>query len=59
MKVKVINKNGDEQWIPRHWLDHPLLGEGFTRAEAPGKASGAMDSQAPVRKTRASAKKEK
>lgn len=31
MKVLVLNANGERQWIPEHWLDHPVLGEGFTR----------------------------
>lgn len=60
MKVKVINANGAEQWIPDHWLDHPLLGEGFARAEAtqaPGKASG--HTTAPAQSAGKSIKKEK
>lgn len=27
--VTAVNSNGDKQEIPRHWLDHPVLGKGF------------------------------
>ena len=29
--VKVRNNNNEEQWVPEHWLDHPILGTGFDR----------------------------
>lgn len=29
--VIAVNANGDKQEIPAHWLDHPVLGKGFTK----------------------------
>ena len=30
MKVKVKNSQGAEQYVPAHWLEHEVLGKGFT-----------------------------
>lgn len=36
MKVRATaTATGRTQWIPEHWLEHPVLGEGFERAEKP------------------------
>lgn len=31
--VKATNANGETQHIPEHWLDHPVLGAGFTLSD--------------------------
>lgn len=31
MKILAINAAGERQYIPEHWLDHPVLGKDFTR----------------------------
>jgi len=31
-QIEVVNRNGDKQMIPEHWLDHPTLGKGFKRS---------------------------
>lgn len=30
--IEVVNKNGDKQTIPEHWLGHPTLGKDFRRS---------------------------
>lgn len=30
MKIKVYNSRGEAQYIPEHWVDHPVLSKGFT-----------------------------
>lgn len=30
MKIQVLNSRGERQWIPKHWVDHPILGKEFT-----------------------------
>lgn len=30
MKIQVLNSRGERQWIPSHWVDHPILGKEFT-----------------------------
>lgn len=30
MKVKVKNSRGEEQYVPAHWLEHKVLGKGFS-----------------------------
>ena len=46
--VMAVNANGDKQYIPRAWLDHPTLGKGFTlapsQAEADRVAEGPSES---------------
>ena len=31
-KILAVNAAGRKQWIPEHWLDHPVLGQGFKLA---------------------------
>lgn len=42
--VTAVNMNGEKQPIPRHWLDHPVLGRGFrvapSQAEVDRVAAG-------------------
>ena len=39
--VKVRNKNKEEQWVPGHWLGHPVLGTGFEKIDpAPTNSGG-------------------
>lgn len=28
-KILAVNAAGQKQWIPEHWLNHPVLGKGF------------------------------
>lgn len=30
--VVVVNANGEKQTIPAEWVDHPILGKGFSEA---------------------------
>lgn len=46
MKIQVLNSRGERQWIPKHWIDHPILGKEFTTLKGetltpvPGKTTG-------------------
>ncbi len=38
MFVKVKTATGVVQYVPEHWLAHPVLGEGLTRVGKPRKS---------------------
>ena len=45
--VKVRNNNNEEQWVPEHWLDHPVLGTGFEKIGPASPIPEAEPSQTP------------
>ena len=42
--VKVRNANKEEQWVPEHWLGHPVLGAGFEKIDPAPTISGGKPS---------------
>ena len=42
--VKVRNENNEEQWVPGHWLGHPVLGAGFEKIDPAPTISGGKSS---------------
>ena len=55
-KILVVNAAGQKQWVPEHWLNHPVLGLGFKlppseRAKARTKKQPSASRRKPVRRT--------
>lgn len=48
MKVKVRNKNGDIQYVPEHWVNHPVLGAGFQPVTQSDKTEQENNSMEPT-----------
>lgn len=55
-KILAVNAAGQKQWIPEHWLDHPVLGQGFKlppseRAKKPAIKQRSVSRRKPPRRT--------
>lgn len=50
--IRVYNEHGQVQWVPAHWLDHPVLKQGFSVNPPPPPAASGANSVASVTATR-------